>query len=97
MERLTGRDKSGFAHYKQCFEEPCLGCGCEIEDCRYKQQYCETLAAYEETELTPEECVALKAENERIRQESVSHAVFTDLLTKYEKLKEVVENGASKY
>lgn len=97
MERLTGRDKSGYAHYEQCFREPCLGCGCEIEDCRYKQMYCETLAAYEETELTPEECKALKDENERIRQESVSHAVFTDLLTKYEKLKEVVENGASKY
>lgn len=97
MERLTGRDKSGYAHYKHCFEEPCLGGGCDKEMCEYKQLYCETLAAYEETELTPEECKALKDENERIRQNSVNHEVYTNLLAKHQKLEEAIENGASKY
>ena len=97
MERLTGRDKSGFVHYKQCFEEPCGGMGCDKENCDYKQLFCETLAAYEESGLTPEECKRLKEDNENIRQTCVSHEVFTDLLTKYEKLKEAVEDGASKY
>lgn len=54
MERLTKRE-NGHAHYPRCFEEPCGGMGCRTEDCEFKVEICERLAAYEDTELTPEE------------------------------------------
>ncbi len=54
MERLTKRE-NGHAHYPRCFEEPCGGMGCRIEDCEFKVEICERLAAYEDTKLEPEE------------------------------------------
>ena len=54
MERLTKRE-NGHAHYPKCFEEPCGGMGCRTEDCEFKVEICERLAAYEDTGLTPEE------------------------------------------
>nr|UWG14334.1 MAG: hypothetical protein [Bacteriophage sp.] len=54
MERLTKRE-NGHAHYPRCFEEPCGGMGCRTEDCEFKVEICERLAAYEDTGLTPEE------------------------------------------
>lgn len=54
MERLTKRE-NGHAHYPRCFEEPCGGMGCCTEDCEFKDEICERLAAYEDTELEPEE------------------------------------------
>lgn len=51
MERLTKRE-NGHAHYPRCFEEPCGGMGCCTEDCEFKDEICERLAAYEDTELT---------------------------------------------
>ena len=58
MERLTKRE-NGHAHYPRCFEEPCGGMGCRTEDCEFKVEICERLAAYEDTGLTPEEVSAL--------------------------------------
>lgn len=55
MERLTKRE-NGHAHYPRCFEEPCGGMGCRTEDCEFKIEICERLAAYEDTRLTPERC-----------------------------------------
>lgn len=54
MERLTKRE-NGHAHYPRCFEEPCGGMGCCTEDCEFKDEICERLAAYEDTGLEPEE------------------------------------------
>ena len=55
MERLTKRE-NGHAHYPRCFEEPCVGMGCRIENCEFKVEICDRLAAYEDTGLTPERC-----------------------------------------
>lgn len=54
MERLTKRE-NGHTHYPRCFEEPCGGMGCRTEDCEFKAEICERLAAYEDTGLEPEE------------------------------------------
>lgn len=54
MERMTKRE-NGHVHYPRCFEEPCGGMGCRTEDCGFKVEICERLAAYEDTGLEPEE------------------------------------------
>lgn len=59
MERLTRRSDTGHAYYPRCFEEPCNGNGCKFKDCPFDETICERLAAYEDTELTPEEVSAL--------------------------------------
>lgn len=55
MDRLTGRNKLGQAHYERCFKEPCLGMGTEnCNKCDYfTETLCERLAEYEDTNLTP--------------------------------------------
>lgn len=58
MERLTewnGRQPR-YAYYPRCFEEPCYGGGCKINDCPFETAVCERLAAYEDTGLMPERC-----------------------------------------
>lgn len=59
MERLTRRSDTGHAYYPHCFEEPCNGNGCKFKDCPFDETICKRLAAYEDTELTPEEVSAL--------------------------------------
>ena len=54
MERLTAWDGE-HAYYKKCFEEPCIGGGCEIEDCQLKIDICENLARYEDLGITPDQ------------------------------------------
>lgn len=61
MERLTKRE-NGHAHYPRCFEEPCGGMGCRDEDCKFKVEICERLAAYEDTGLTPQEVISMHGE-----------------------------------
>lgn len=56
MGRLTRRSDTGHAYYPHCFEEPCNR---RCEDCLFDETICERLAAYEDTELTPEEVSAL--------------------------------------
>lgn len=63
MERLTKRE-NGHAHYPRCFEEPCGGMGCRTEDCEFKDEICERLAAYEDTGLKPEEVLPKDKANE---------------------------------
>lgn len=56
MERLTARNETGQAYYKQCFEESCSGMGeqnCALCD-YHNETVCERLAAYEDTDLEPE-------------------------------------------
>ena len=57
MERLT-KWENGHAYYTRCFEKPCYGGGCKLEDCPFETVVCEHLAAYEDTCLTPEEIKA---------------------------------------
>lgn len=57
MERLT-KWGNGHAYYPRCFEKPCYGGGCKLEDCPFETVVCEHLAAYEDTGLTPEEIKA---------------------------------------
>ena len=57
MERLTewNDEQTRHAYYPRCFEEPCYGGGCKINDCPFETAVCERLAAYEDTGLMPEE------------------------------------------
>ena len=57
MERLTewNDEQPRHAYYPRCFEEPCYGGGCKINDCPFETAVCERLAAYEDTGLMPEE------------------------------------------
>lgn len=61
MERLTGREKAGNAYFPRCFEEPCVGMGCQMDVCHFLGQVCDRLAAYEDTGLEPEEISALES------------------------------------
>ena len=65
MERLT-KWENGHAYYTRCFEKPCYGGGCKLEDCPFETVVCEHLAAYEDTGLTPEEIKAPLTENTMI-------------------------------
>ena len=51
MERLTKRDKHGFAHYPYCFEK-CDGDGTGIrcQTCDFEEKICDKLAEYEDLE-----------------------------------------------
>ena len=62
MERLTewNGGQTRHAYYPRCFEEPCYGSGCKINDCPVETAVCERLAAYEDTGLYPESVEALK-------------------------------------
>lgn len=62
MERLTewNGEQTRHAYYPRCFEEPCYGSGCKIEDCPFETAACERLAAYEDTGLEPEAVETVK-------------------------------------
>ena len=47
MERLTKRD-GGLAHFPACFEEPCVGGGCEKPDCDFWNRVCDRLCDLED-------------------------------------------------
>lgn len=62
MERLTAREESGSAYYPHCFREDTCGGGRCAEHrgiCEFSEKVCETLAAYEDTNLTPEQIVVM--------------------------------------
>ena len=63
MERLTAISENGKAYYPYCFrEDTCDGCGSseKCDQCELSLKVCETLAAYENTDLTPPEILELK-------------------------------------
>lgn len=63
MERLTAISENGKAYYPYCFrEDTCDGCGSSEKcgQCELSLKVCETLAAYENTGLTPEQIMELK-------------------------------------
>ena len=84
MERLTewNDEQPRHAYYPRCFEEPCYGRGCKIEDCPFETAVCERLAAYEDTGLTPEQC-----ENAKVIIESA----FSDDTSKAERIRELLK------
>ena len=55
MDRSTKRGEKGYAYFPKCFEAPCEGGGCKLDDCEFLAQVCDRLAAYEDTGLEPEE------------------------------------------
>lgn len=63
MKRLTAISDVGETYYPYCYRaDTCDGEG-ETEkcrDCKFSEEICETLAAYENTGLTPEEIMHLK-------------------------------------
>lgn len=63
MKRLTAISENGKAYYPYCFrEDTCDGCGSseKCDQCELSLKVCETLAAYENTGLTPEQIRKLK-------------------------------------
>lgn len=63
MKRLTAVSDVGEAYYPYCYrEDTCDGEGGteKCRDCEFSEKICETLAAYENTGLTPAEIVQLK-------------------------------------
>lgn len=62
MERLTewNDEQTRHAYYPRCFEEPCYGGGCKINDCPFETAVCDRLAAYEDTGLSPEKVSWMK-------------------------------------
>lgn len=62
MERLTewNDEQTRHAYYPRCFEEPCYGSGCKINDCPFETAVCDRLAAYEDTGLEPEAVETVK-------------------------------------
>ena len=56
MERLTARNKNGEAYYPECYrKDGCDGFGGNCDNCKFSYGVCETLAAYEDTCLTPDQ------------------------------------------
>ena len=56
MERLTARNENGEAYYPQCYrKDGCDGFGGDCSNCKFSDRVCETLAAYEDTDLTPDQ------------------------------------------
>ena len=62
MKRLTKRNDTGQAYYPVCFEKPCEGDGCMVDECPEEGKRCEALAAYEDTGLTPEQIRSMDKE-----------------------------------
>ena len=62
MERLTewNGEQTRHAYYPRCFEEPCYGSGCKINDCPFETAVCDRLASYEDTGLEPEAVETVK-------------------------------------
>ncbi len=69
MERLTKRNECGDAYYPECYER-CYGEGSseKCNDCDYDEKICETLADYEDTELTPEQIVELSESVKKVQE-----------------------------
>lgn len=83
MKRLTAW-KDGHAYYPECFEEPCVGVGCEKKNCKLETKICETLAKYEDTKLTPEQLIDIDRlylekceEVERLREKQIPYKPTT--------------------
>lgn len=71
MERLTAISENGKAYYPYCFrEDTCDGCGSSEKcgQCELSLKVCETLAAYENTGLTPSEIIELSESVKKVQE-----------------------------
>jgi hypothetical protein len=55
MARLTARGENGFAYFPRCFDTPCCGFGCAMEECEFLEMVCEKLAKFEDKEDSTDE------------------------------------------
>lgn len=63
--RFTKRNERGLAYFPRCFEEPCGGTGCAIEDCGFLTEVCLRLAELEDEEDRREKgCFWCKEQND---------------------------------
>lgn len=81
MERLTERNECGDAYYPQCYDH-CMGEGAseKCNDCEYDKKLCDTLAAYEDTGLTPPEIRELK-ERDTAKTPKICKNKYSDAYT----------------
>lgn len=87
MKRLTERNEFGEAYYKKCFEEPCNGTGeRDCSACEHSDVICETLAAYEDLGITPEQMKEIDRYYSELSKE----------LGKYKKLEEQHKEAIAK-
>ena len=86
MKRLTAISDVEEAYYPYCYRaDTCDGEGGteKCRDCEFSEKICKTLAAYENTGLTPEEIVKLKerdgekASSVKINDEAVKVGAIT--------------------
>ena len=79
MKRLTAISDAGEAYYPYCYRaDTCDGEG-ETEkcrDCEFSQQICKTLAAYENTGLTPEEINEYAEKYRKLRERDTAKDVI---------------------
>ena len=61
MNRLTQRNKDGYAYFSHCFEQ-CNGIPEDCGNCDFNIKVCNALAAFEDTGLTPEMIVEMMIE-----------------------------------
>lgn len=93
MKRLTAISESGKAYYPYCFrEDTCDGCGSseKCDQCELSLKVCETLAAYENTGLTPPEIMELK---ERDTAMEINEILAEQRITAIKAWKSVKDDG----
>lgn len=78
MNRHTARDRDGNAFYVECFEH-CNGEPGECGNCKCTDRQCETLAAYEDTGLTPAEIMQMKSRQPILNAVNIGGAVFAEV------------------
>ena len=91
MERLTewNDEQTRHAYYPRCFEEPCYGSGCKINDCPFETAACDRLASYEDSRCEPEE-VLPKDKADEIALKLMRLADLVSLCS-YDHLRELAE------
>lgn len=94
MERLTARNKDGIAFYPFCYRVgTCNGNGAssKCNQCPFERHITEKLAAYEDTDLTPEQIIELdklyRQKCEELNREKVR---TVELVNTIESLKKVI-------
>lgn len=78
MNRHTDRNEYGGAYCPHCFKK-CGGAPLDCAECAYIDELCETLAAYEDTGLTPAEIMQMKSRQPILNAVNIGGAVFAEV------------------
>ena len=86
MKRLTAIEENGNTFYPYCFrEDTCFGAGesKKCTECDFAKKVCETLAAYENTGLTPSQILEMKERDtaKRYVKQKCQECIFLDKKT----------------